>query len=94
MTDNTGQLVPVSRRIEVPADKLLDFLAHPANHLLSMVGNAAGVEPTGFRPGPCSPIPSSRTSTIHRSPMSSTRTWADLARMCFTTLVSASEQTK
>lgn len=34
MTGDTGQLVSVSRRIEVPAEKLFDFLAHPANHPL------------------------------------------------------------
>lgn len=34
MTDDTGQPVSVSRRIEAPAEKLFDFLARPANHPL------------------------------------------------------------
>jgi hypothetical protein len=32
MTGDTCQPVSVSRTIEVPADKLFNFLAHPANH--------------------------------------------------------------
>jgi len=34
MTGQTCRPVSVSRKIEVPADKLFDFLAHPANHPL------------------------------------------------------------
>jgi uncharacterized protein YndB with AHSA1/START domain len=34
MTGDTCQPVSVSRTIEVPAEKLFDFLAHPANHPL------------------------------------------------------------
>ena len=34
MTDGTCQHVSVSRTIEVPAEQLFDFLAHPANHPL------------------------------------------------------------
>ena len=40
------------------------------------------------------PIPSSRTSTMHRSPSAATFTQAVLARACLTTLVSASAQKK
>lgn len=32
MVDNTCQPVSVSRKIDVPADKLFDFLTNPANH--------------------------------------------------------------
>ena len=39
------------------------------------------------------PIPSSRTSTAHEVPSGSTRTQANIARACLTTLVSASERT-
>ncbi len=34
MSDDTRQPVSVSRTIGAPADKLFDFLAHPANHPL------------------------------------------------------------
>jgi hypothetical protein len=40
------------------------------------------------------PIPSSRTSIVHRSSSTATCTRAELARACLTTLVSASEQRK
>ncbi len=44
MADNTCQPVSVSRKIDVPADKLFDFLARPANHPLidgsGMLGKA------------------------------------------------------
>src|ERR1700757_1945365 len=40
------------------------------------------------------PIPSSRPSTVHRSPSAATFTQAELARACLTTLVSASAQKK
>src|SRR5215472_15661361 len=44
--------------------------------------------------GRAPPIPSSRTSTAHRSSWSSTHTEADVARACLTTFVRASEQKK
>jgi len=34
MTGDTCEPVSVSRKIEAPARKLFDFLAHPANHPL------------------------------------------------------------